>query len=249
VSRRGRLLACALAGAAVGSAPAAAVGGQRDELRAAAAAVRSLEAKVELMELSASRYADWTACIRGVPVSEYGDPDGRFGYLYDEQDGSGRTRRPALAVDRRRSRRPDYLFLDFARSGVCRSNPPRPGGTAEPASAARGSRARANRPVTLSGLERRVVRLKRSVKRLTAVAKRFDRWESCVSQVPVTEYGDPGGASGYLFGRVGTAAFSYRPALAVDRSDWDDPDYMLLAFVGSNRPGGNCRSEPGEGID
>ena len=32
------------------------------------------------MELSAARYADWEACIRGVPVSEYGDPDRQSGY-------------------------------------------------------------------------------------------------------------------------------------------------------------------------
>ena len=67
--------------------------------------------------------------------------------------------------------------------------------------------------------------------------------------MPVTEYGDPDGGFGYLFGRAGTTSFAYRPALAIDRSDRDDPDYMFLAFVGGDRPGGTCRNEPGEAVD
>ena len=107
-------------------------------IRAMRSVVSELERKVELMELSAARYADWQACLRGVPVSEYGDPDRQFGYVYDERDGSGLSFMPALAVDRKsRPRKEDYMFLDFARSGDCRSDAPLPGGTAEPASARR----------------------------------------------------------------------------------------------------------------
>jgi hypothetical protein len=212
--------------------------------------VRDLERKVELMELSAARYADWETCIRGVPVSEYGDPDGRSGYLYDERDGTGRGYRPALAVDRKsRSGKEDYLFLNFSRTGNCRSDPPLPGGTADPASARTSALRRPTPRSTLGNLERRVSSLKRRARRLLAASERFDVWESCVSWVPVTEYGDPGGAFGFLFGaRDGTAA-GYRPALAIDRSDWDDPDYMFLAFVGGDRPGRRCQDEPGEGVD
>ena len=92
-------------------------------------------------------------------------------------------------------------------------------------------------------------RLRRSARRLVAASERFDAWESCVSWVPVTEYGDPDGGFGYRFGLLGTAAFEFRPALSIDRSDWDDPDYMFLAFVGGDRPGKVCQNEPGEGID
>jgi hypothetical protein len=217
-----------------------------DEIRAVRAAVRKLEAKVQLMELSMARYAGWEACIHGVPVSEYGDPDRRTGFVYDERDGSGPGLMPALAVDRRsRPRREDYLFLSLAQDGGCRSDAPVPGGTADPA---RASVAR-SRSGTVRGLERRVRRLKRAVDRLTAAAERFDAWESCVTQIPVTEYGDPDGGFGYAFGRSGATAFRYRPALAIDRSDWDDPDYMFLAFVGGDRPDGECDSEPGEAVD
>jgi hypothetical protein len=221
----------------------------RANVRAIRSVIRELEARVELMELSADRYADWQACIRGVPVSEYGDPDGRFGYRYDERDGSGLGYMPALAVDRTsRRRREDYLFLRLSRA--CRSAAPLSGGTAEPASL-RPPRAAAavSRGRGLRQLERRVALLKRSTRRLEAASEHFDEWESCVSWVPVTEYGDTDGGFGYLFGSRWSATPVYRPALAVDRSDWDDPDYMFLAFVGGDRPGRSCQDEPGEAVD
>ena len=65
---------------------------------------------------------------------------------------------------------------------------------------------------------------------------------------PVTELGDPDHGFGYLFGSIGSPA-GYRPALHIDRADWDDPDYMFLALVGGDPPGGTCQDEPGEGVD
>jgi hypothetical protein len=256
-------LVFAVAGAAVSSdrAPKARVAGEdspwprttalRPNLRAARREVNRLSREVELMELSVARYDDWEACLSYVPVSEYGDPwDARFGYLYDERDGTGVGFMDALAVDRRsRPRREDYMFIDFARDG-CRSEAPQPGGTAEPASAATASRprGRAGLRMQVRRLERRVRRLSRRAQVLEAASERFDEWESCVSWVPVTEQGSADGRFGYLFGDVGAAA-GYRPALHVDRSDWDDPDYMFLALVGGDRPGRSCQNEPGEGVD
>ncbi len=246
-----RLTPCALAAAAaLIVAPAARAGEDSPwprtqalpaNVRAVASVVRVLEAKVGRMERSASRYAKWRACIRGVPVSEYGDPDGRSGYLYDERDGAGPGYMPALAIDRAsRPRREDYLFLSFSRRSRCRSRPTQPGGTAETASV---------RTPTLRRLERRVSILKRAARRLQAASERIDEWESCVSWVPVTEYGDPEGRFGYPFGSRHAIAPAFRPALAVDRSDWDDPDYMFLAMVGGDRPGRSCHDEPGEAVD
>jgi outer membrane murein-binding lipoprotein Lpp len=222
----------------------------RAKVRAIGSEVRELERKVDLMELSAARYADWQACLRGVPVSEYGDPDRQSGYLYDERDGTGRGYRPALAVDRKsRPRKEDYLFLNFSRRSNCRSDAPLSGGTADPASAHSSGLRRRSLRSTLTDLERRVARMKRAARGLLASSEHFDGWESCVSWVPVTEYGDPDGRFGYLFGARGAAVPGYRPALAIDRSDWDDPDYMFLAFVGGDRPGRKCQDEPGEGVD
>lgn len=85
---------------------------------------------------------------------------------------------------------------------------------------------------------------------LKKMSSRFDEWESCLSWVPVTEYGDADNRFGYLFGADGEEP-DYRPAIAVDTSEWDDPDYQFLAFAGRDRPftDRECRGEPGEGVD
>jgi hypothetical protein len=253
VKRGGRLLTVAVVWAAVLASAAVSTAGEDSpwpdtkavpaNVRAIKSVVNDLSRKVELMELSAARYANWEACIRGVPVSEYGDPDHQWGYLYDERNGIGTSYMPALAVDRRsRPRKEDYLFLNFSRRSNCRSNAPLPGGTAEPASV------RAPLRRTLAGLERRVRNMKRSARHLLAASERFDEWESCVSWVPVTEMGDPDQKFGFLYGPTGGPT-AYRAALHVDRADWDDPDYMFLALVGGDRPGRTCQDEPGEGVD
>ena len=73
--------------------------------------------------------------------------------------------------------------------------------------------------------------------------------------MPVTEYGDPDGWFGYRF-RDRSGELSYRAALAIDISEWDDPDYQFLAFAGRDRPFSEARvrerarrrcSEPGRG--
>jgi hypothetical protein len=97
-------------------------------------------------------------------------------------------------------------------------------------------------------LERKANRLFQRAQRLEMISERFDEWESCVSWVPVTELGDPDQKFGYLFGPKGRLP-GYRTALHVDRSDWDDPDYMFLALVGGDRPGRTCQDEPGEAVD
>ena len=220
-------------------------------VRAARRELARLERQVELMEQSAENAEDWMTCIRYVPVNEQGDRDRQFGYLYDERDGTGPGYIDGIAVDRRRRRgREDYLFMHF-RGGGCRTDTPQPGGTAEPASA-RAARSYKRRRQGLRGrlkvLERKAERLSDRSQRLETISERFDEWESCVSWVPVTELGDPDQTFGYLFGSTGAPA-GYRPALHIDRADWDDPDYMFLALVGGDRPGRTCQDEPGEGID
>jgi hypothetical protein len=256
----------------------------RPNVRAARKEINELECQVELMELSVARYDDWETCLSYIPVSEYGDPwDNRYGYLYDAREGTGVGFMDALAVDRRsRPRKEDYMFIDFERDG-CRSDAPRPGGTADPASVRRPlAQGDGLRPLALSSatpdsvarrpakrpkrafaswssgrraLKGQVRRLERKARRLfnraqvlEAASERFDEWESCVSWVPVTEQGGADGKFGYLYGAVG-AWPGYKPALHIDRSDWDDPDYMFLALVGGDRPGRTCQDEPGEAVD
>jgi hypothetical protein len=78
----------------------------------------------------------------------------------------------------------------------------------------------------------------------------FDTWTSCVSWLPVTEAGDAVQDLGYLQG-LGRDGRRHLPALDIDESEWEDPDYMLLAFLGDDDPraGGECETEPGEGVD
>ena len=129
---------------------------------------------------------------------------------------------------------------------------PSPGGTAEPASARAASVRTGARPGLkrrVGMLERKADRLSQRAQRLEAVSERFDEWESCVSWVPVTEpSATPTRSSATSSGR-GAVRRRYRTALHIDRSDWDDPDYMVLALVGGDRPGRTCQDEPGEGVD
>jgi hypothetical protein len=223
----------------------------RPNVRAVRRQLDDLAEQVALMEQSAEGYEDWQTCLTYVPVNEQGYRDRQSGYLYDDRDGTGTGFMDGIAVDRRRRRgREDYLFINFHGDG-CQSDSPQPGGTAEPASV-RAASARSRRQPGLKGqvkiLERRALRLFQRSQRLETISERFDEWESCVSWVPVTEMGDPDQKFGYLFGPKGGPA-GYRPALHIDRSDWDDPDYMFLALVGGDRPGRHCQDEPGEAVD
>ena len=62
-------------------------------------------------------------------------------------------------------------------------------------------------------------------------------------------YGDPDGGFGYHFETPGGAGFM--PALAIDISRWDDPDYFFLVFKGKNRPFARreCQDQDGEEVD
>jgi hypothetical protein len=250
-------LTAAAASAGASAAPAAppaharAAGSLQSRVWAVERRVNFLRNRVRLMERSARRFNNWMKCISLVPVSEYGDRDHRFGYHYDERDGTGLDQRPALAVDRRRRGFPDYAFLRFSRRDDCQSDTTRPGtpgapGTADPASVGTQGSLRSK----VRTLERRLKNLDRRKDRLERMSERFDEWESCLSWVTVTEYGDPDGGFGYLFGRKG-GPLRYRPALAIDISEWDDPDYMFLAFAGHDRPfvKRECSHEPGESVD
>ena len=112
-----------------------------------------------------------------------------------------------------------------------------PGGTADPARAVVRPRAAGDStPITLGELERRAERLEERADHVERWTERFDEYECCLSWVPVTEYGDPERRYGYVYGEEDGGALGYRPAIAVDISEWDDPDYEFLAFIGRDRP-------------
>jgi hypothetical protein len=178
-----------------------------------------------------------------------------------------------------RPRKEDYTFMDFNRDGCRSKGPQpggtaEPASVRRPPTRNDGLRplrwwpdrrrseelrrepsASASRRKRRPGLKGETTRLMRKAKRLFRRAQlierateRFDEWESCLSWVPVTEQGGWDRKFGYLYGRVGEWP-GFMPALHIDRSDWDDPDYMFLALVGGDRPGKSCQDEPGEGVD
>ena len=106
------------------------------------------------------------------------------------------------------------------------------------------ARPAAGRKVTLSTLAAQLRLLERRVALIEGSTDRFDDWESCLSFLPVTEDGDARQKFGFQVGR------QRLPAIDLDSTEWDDPDYQLLGFVGSNRSFGKveCQTEPGSRV-
>ena len=110
-----------------------------DDLRSLERRVDIIEHRIEIMEGIARRYRHFNHWLTRLPVSEYRERDHRFGFHYDERDGTGLDRRPALAIDTDR-RNPDYIFLSSHTETPVRALPPSPGrlrnrGRADPANA------------------------------------------------------------------------------------------------------------------
>jgi hypothetical protein len=198
----------------------------------------ALGRRVSALERASRRFDLLLRCTRAVGVDQAGDPAHRFGFRYDERDGSGLDRRPALVLHRGGGR-PDLRLLTLARTRRCLSAAPDPMGTARPARA----RTAAVRGADLAALRRRTRAIERR-------AKRFDRWESCLTRLPVTEAGDPAQDLGYLRAAGAAGGARHDAAIDLDTSAQDDPDYELLAFVGADRPftRSGCDADPGEGF-
>jgi hypothetical protein len=193
-----------------------------------------LSRRLEALSRGARRFDELLGCTTEVPVDQAGDRRHRWGFRYDERDGTGLDLRPAL-VRHRGGGSADLRFLRLARTKRCLSAAPDPNGTGE---AARASGSPMRRLSELEGLAARV----------EGKTERFDEWESCLSWVPVTEAGDHDQDLGY-FRRVGPfGRLRHDPAIDVDASEWDDPDYQLAALTAGDRPfgPGECDTEPGE---
>lgn len=208
-----------------------------------------LDARVRMLRRSASRFGELLGCTRHVGVDQAGDPQHRWGFMYDERDGTGIDLRPAL--EKNRGGGPDLVMLRLSASRKCLSSAPDPNGTGEDARGAAprlGIGAQARRTDVLT-LLRRLRRLEQISERVATTTERFDEWESCLSWLPVTEAGDADQDLGYL--HDDSSGRHHLPAIDIDDSERDDPDYELLVFRGRDRPfrDRECGGEPGEQVD
>jgi hypothetical protein len=205
------------------------------------AALATLDRRLRVLRREAARFETLHGCMRRVGVSEAGDSRHRWGYLYDERDGTGVDRRPALTRDRTA---PRWHLLKLGTSGPCLSDAADPNGAGEDA---REVRRHARRVTSLPRQLRWLHRLEARASAVATDTERFDDWESCLSWLPVTEAGDVTHHHGFLLDRPQR----HGAAIHIDTSEWDDPDYQLLAFRRRDRPfrGGECGTDPGEGVD
>jgi hypothetical protein len=225
--------------------------------------ITTLEKRIRVYEQIGARLGRWYKCIELLPVDQVGDVQHRWGFEYDERDGTGVDTTTALARHEG-STRPDLALLRLERTRPCLSRAPDPNGTGDDArptlaSAPGAARPGAGQPTAkqkkkLKALERRFEKLDQRIGRVERIFDRFDEWESCLSWLPVTEYGHEDQNLGYLYDQ--TLSSEPEPdrrvgAIDIDGSEWDDPDYMLLAFLGRDRPftSVECGHEPGEGVD
>jgi len=180
-----------------------------------------------------------------IGVDRVGDRRHRWGFRYDEGDGTGLDLRPALVRHRGQST-PDWVLLRLDTRPACLSAASDPNGAGDDA-----------RPVLRPGagrhgLARALRRMEQLAGRIERRTERFDAWESCLSWLPVTEAGDAEQGFGY---QVDVGLWPdrrvHQPAVDLDQSEWDDPDYQVLAFRGGDRPfgRGECGTDPGEAAD
>jgi hypothetical protein len=84
--------------------------GLRGRLRALERKERRLFRRAQRLETISERFDEWESCVSWVPVTEMGDPDQKFGFLYGPTGGPT-AYRAALHVDRADWDDPDYMFL------------------------------------------------------------------------------------------------------------------------------------------
>lgn len=231
-----------------------------DRIRRLERRATRLAPRVVRLARSGRQTGRWFGCIGSIGIDRAGSRQGSWGFLYDERDGTGVDRRTALVRHRDTTSRPQWRLLTMSRAKECLSHAVDPNGTGDNARYAKVRWSVENRagswrnsPLALRQRARRLARRVDQLNRSLALASdrfaRFDRWESCLAWLPVTEAGVREQDLGYL--ASDPAGTRHLPAIDIDRSEWDDPDYELLALRGRAQPfrGRFCGPGPGEGVD
>ena len=183
-------------------------------------------------------------CMTPLGVDRVGDRQHRWGFLYDERDGTGLDARPALV----RHTGPGDAGLAAA---AALDRPPLPERADRPQRHRRGRTVAAARTTSSTRCATGwVAGSSGSSSGSTPAPSGSTTWESCLSWLPMTEAGDAEQDLGYL---VDQGLWPYErvhyPAVDLDHSEWDDPDYQVLAFRGQDHPfgQGRVRHRPGRG--
>ena len=95
----------------------------------------------------------------------------------------------------------------------------------------------------IEDLQEEVESLTEDIDDLGEPVEEFDLFDQCAYTIGVTQYGEWGGDTGFLFGPGGEQR---RPALAMDMRGFGTPQYDFLAFPGEEPPSIDCNEEAGE---
>ena len=115
------------------------------------------------------------------------------------------------------------------------------------AEAAQAAQQKVSTQERLRDLQQEVASLREDVEDLKAPVEEFDLFDQCMFTIGVTQYGEPDGSSGYVYGEGGQQR---RQALAMDMRGFDPPQYDLLAFPGEEPPQIECNEDAGgQGTD
>ena len=99
----------------------------------------------------------------------------------------------------------------------------------------------------LRDLQQGVASMREDIEDLKEPVEEFDLFDQCMFTIGATQYGNPDGSSGYVYGAGGEQR---RRALAMDMRGFDPPQYDFLAFPGEEPPQIECNEDAGgQGTD
>ena len=99
----------------------------------------------------------------------------------------------------------------------------------------------------LKDLQQEVASMREDIEDLKEPVEEFDLFDQCMFTIGATQYGNPDGSSGYVYGAGGEQR---RRALAMDMRGFDPPQYDFMAFPGEEPPQIECNEAAGgQGTD
>ncbi len=214
-----------------------------------------LDQRMSLAADAVATFDEWESCTSWLPVTEYGNPDGAFGYSQGGGDPGSAPYRSAISVDRSAWDDPDYELLVFKgadrpfTSVECSSEPGEGTDRAlrvPPRGADRVRRAGSSpaTPVTIASaiedLGNQVDDFEEGVEDLVDPVQNFELFDGCMYTIGASSSGDANVGYEYTEGAVK----SRRDALAFDVGA-RAPAYNFMVFPGEEPPQIECDEDAG----